>query len=247
MMSVICVSNDEEVLNTCLLSSLKKQTVPYEFINVDNRNGRFSSAAAALNHGGRDAKGEYLMFVHQDVTLQSETVLADAERMMKSLPSAGIAGVAGKADDKGVMSNITHDQPPRPAGSIRIDKPEKVQTVDECLVIIPSAVFASLQFDEKAFDGWHMYTTDYSLMALERGLEVFVLPLNVHHYPSGRLDYSNPLKGYYESLRRLLRKHRKSFKRVHTSMGSWSTRMPLGLQLYVVRRRKRRTGPADEG
>jgi len=247
MISVICVSNDEKVLKTCLLAGLSKQTIAYEFINVENRDGRFSSAAKALNHGGKDAKGRYLMFVHQDITFLSDDLLNKAERMMDSLSNVGIAGVAGKADDVGVMSNITHGDPPILAGTIRVKGPEKVQTVDECLVIIPRTVFESLKFDEKICDGWHLYATDYSLNALKRGLDVYVLPLNVHHYPSGRLQYTNPLTGFYETLDKLLRKHKKDFRRIHTSTGSWSTRWNLSLQLFAVRRRQRRTrGETEE-
>jgi hypothetical protein len=76
MISVICVSNDKKVLKTSLLAGLSKQTTAYEFINVENRDGRFSSAAKALNHGGKDAKGKHLMFVHQD----TERELADKMR-----------------------------------------------------------------------------------------------------------------------------------------------------------------------
>jgi len=39
MTSVICVSNDEKVLRTCLLATLPSQDIQYDFINVDNRDG----------------------------------------------------------------------------------------------------------------------------------------------------------------------------------------------------------------
>lgn len=250
MISVVCVSNDEKVLRTCLLRTPPSQDIQYEFINVDNRDGRLNSAAEALNHGDKDAKGKYLMFVPQDITLLSDDVLREAERMMDSLPNAGVAGVAGKADDSGVMSNITHGDPPTPAGTRRIEGPEKVQTVDECLVIVPRTVFESLKFDEETCDSWHLYAADCSLSALKRGLDVYVLPLNVHNYQAGRYPYTNSLTGmpekYHETLRRLLRKHKKDFRRIHPSMGSWSTRWPLRLQLYAMRRRLRRTQAETE-
>jgi len=247
MISVICVSNDEKILKTCLLPSLSRQTVTYELINLENQDGRFSSAAKALNHGGKEAKGKYLMFVHQDITFLSDDFLAVAERMMDSLSNVGIAGVAGKADDAGVMSNITHGDPPTIAGTIRVKEPTKVQTVDECLVVVPKTVFEELKFDEKVCDGWHLYTTDYSLDALKRGLDVYVLPLNLYHYPSGRRLYKNPFTGYNEILDKLLRKHKKDFRRIHTSTGSWSTRWPLRLQLFAVRRKLTRTRGKAEG
>jgi hypothetical protein len=69
MISVVCVYNDEGVLKANLLSSLKKQDAEYELILVDNTKGIFQSLPKALNYGGSEAKGQYLMFVHQDVEL----------------------------------------------------------------------------------------------------------------------------------------------------------------------------------
>ena len=71
MISIICVFNDKKVLNECLLESLKNQTANYELILIDNTNRKFKSASEALNYGAKKAKGNYLMFVHQDMFLCS--------------------------------------------------------------------------------------------------------------------------------------------------------------------------------
>ena len=79
MFSVVCVYNHRKILHDCLLKSLKAQTVDYELILIDNRKKRFRSAAQALNYGGKRARGQYIMFIHQDMILKSEKVLQDIE------------------------------------------------------------------------------------------------------------------------------------------------------------------------
>lgn len=49
--SIICVYNNSEQVNDCLLRGLKKQNVDYELILLDGANGKFKSCAAALNEG----------------------------------------------------------------------------------------------------------------------------------------------------------------------------------------------------
>lgn len=78
MISVVCVYNNEKTLKSVLLESLERQTVEYELITLDNRDGRFKSAAEALNYGGAKAKGDYIMFVHQDMWLGTDSWLEDA-------------------------------------------------------------------------------------------------------------------------------------------------------------------------
>ncbi|MEM1520752.1 MAG: glycosyltransferase [Candidatus Korarchaeum sp.] len=161
MISIVCVFNDRKILENYLLASLKNQTAEFELILLDNTEGRFRSAAEALNYGGSQAKGEYIMFVHQDVKIMSPTWLEDCEKLLSELPALGVAGVAGRREDSPeVLSNVSHGTTPRPAG-IRIDKPVEVQTVDPCLFIVPRNVFERLKFDEVTCDDWHLYAEDF--------------------------------------------------------------------------------------
>ena len=243
MISVICVSNDVEVLQECLSDSLATQDTEFEFIDVDNLDGKYKSAASGLNKGSEGAKGKYLMFVHQDVNMLSSDTLEDIERVMDSLPDAGIAGVAGRRDHLGVITNITHGEPPKNAGHIRLDKPEKVQTVDECLFVVPRLVFDALKFDERTCFDWHLYAVDYSLSVKKLGKEVYVLPVEIHHESGG----ASMSKMYHKTLERIRHKHRKDSSWIHTSLGSWRTGYPIWLQLLSIktkRRLKRLSGSA---
>lgn len=239
MISIVCAYNNEKILNEYLLKSLKNQTVKFELIALDNTGGNFKSAAEALNYGGEKAKGKYIMFVHQDVDLCSITQLEEAEKMLDSIPNLGIAGVAGMKAKKGVLTLIEHGEPPVWAGSILIKKPEEVQTLDECLFIIPKSTFKSFQFDEKICDDWHLYAVDYCLSVKRIRYAVYVLPMYVYHLSTGTepknklqivLALGSLPKGYYLTMKKLLRKHKGNYKWIYATGVGWNTSSPLILQ-----------------
>ena len=239
MISVVCVYNNKTILEDCLLKSLHVQTTEYELILVDNTEGRFKSASKALNFGAGNAKGKYVMFVHQDVDLCSNSWLNDVEKMLDSIPGLGIAGVAGRKDKGGLITAIRHGDPPVPAGRIHIEKPTLVQTLDECLVIVPRPVFHKLQFDEETCDDWHLYAVDYCLSVAALALGVYTIPMYAYHKSTGSV-VRNPFRiilntgslpeGYYCTLRKLLVKHRHCYRMIYATTENWDTRLPLTFQ-----------------
>jgi len=216
MISIIVVYNNERTLNEILLKSLKNQTVNFELIALDNTKGQFKSAAEALNYGGNKANGKYIMFVHQDVELDSDSWLEDVEKLLDDIQDLGIAGVAGMSE-KG--RNFTE----RRRGYISdcgeiwgepLEKAEVVQTLDECLLVVPKSVFDNMKFDEKTFDNWHCYGADYCLCVRQKGLEAYVIPAFVYH----RSLRSN-IKELVDYQKRLYNKHRKSYRYIYTTSG----------------------------
>jgi hypothetical protein len=219
MISIVVVYNNEKTLHEALLKSLKKQTSKFELILVNNTRRQYHSAAEALNYGGRKANGKYIMFVHQDVDLESDTWLEKTERCLESIPRLGIAGVAGMSS-KGKTSKERCRGYISDCGEIwgrPSEGPEEAQTLDECLLIIPRALFFKLEFDEKAFDGWHCYGVDYSLCVLQMGLGVFVIPAFIYHR-SSRLNADHLLT--YQ--KRLYRKHGYRHKHIYATTGDIS-------------------------
>lgn len=238
MISVISVVNDEYILKEWLLRSLSEQTAEYEFIHIENSKNRFPSAAKAYNHGAAMARGDYLMFVHQDVRLLSKTWLEDAEKTLASLPKLGAAGVAGAKNRDGVFTNSIHGIPPRPAGHIRISSPIAVQSLDSMLMITPKKVFNKITFDERVCRGWHLYVEDYCLTLNKYGLESYVIPLEVHHRSTGvkqkrrGVFVHGPLPDeYYKNLSVVLRKHSREFSKIYTTCGNYYTKIPVFVQL----------------
>jgi len=228
MISIVCVYNDKHLLETLLLQSLSAQKTDHELILVDNRNGEFSSAAEALNSGGSKCKGEFILFVHQDVAFTSANALNQIETMIRELPRLGAAGVAGKskATRGRMISNITHGSPAVPVCPYHLDRPVVVQTIDECVICVPREVFQAQKFDQETCRGWHLYGVDFWLSVQKKGLSVYVIPADVHHASVAHSFNA----AYFDDLRRVLRKQRSDYRRIYTTMGIWSTRWPVRLQ-----------------
>ncbi|GAB6056377.1 glycosyltransferase [Methanobacterium movens] len=227
MISVICVYNNKKILDDYLLKSLDLQNVDYELILIKNTNQKFKSAAEALNYGGKKAEGNLLMFVHQDFELEIDS-LELIDQYLNSLENVGIAGVAGKYN-KQLVSKIRTGVPPELPGEIAFEKPLKVQTLDECITIIPQSIFKKIQFDEITCDNWHLYATDYCLSVKSWGYDVYVIPLEGYHVSPG-YSFSGDL--YYSTLKKLVKKHKGNYKWIYTTTGSWSTVYPLFMQIF---------------
>ena len=216
--SIICVFNNRAKLDHFLLPSLREQSVPFEFIGIDNQAGNFASAPQVLNEAAKRAKFDHLMFVHQDVALDSPHWLAEVQDTLKQLGNYGAVGVAG-ASEGGLHGNVLHGDPPRRASPRRLGHVTAVQTLDGCLMIVPKPIFAEEGFDEETCGGWHLYVADYCLDLVRRGLKVYVLPQGVYHESMGPSDPS-----VYETPRRaLLMKHRDHVPKVYMTVGTWET------------------------
>ena len=232
MISVICVYNNKKIFGDCLLKSLQMQNAKFELIALDNGDGKFISAAQALNYGALQIKADsrYVLFAHQDIDLGSPSWLEETEKMLDALTDVGIAGVAGNNEvEKRIISNIQHGTPPRDSGK-RILEPVRAMTLDECCVIIPRSIFKKQCFDETVCDGWHAYAVDYCLSVRALGLGVYVLPVELYHVSEGKLSIA-----YFKGLKKVLHKHRGMHETIHTTCGSWDDRVPVSIQwlLYI--------------
>jgi len=92
--SIVCVFNDHAVRQDCLDRSVRaygRDTPGVEYLPVDNVEGRYRSAGAALNHGASLARNDVVVFVHQDVFLHSLTAVIRAADQLR----VGGLGVLG--------------------------------------------------------------------------------------------------------------------------------------------------------
>jgi hypothetical protein len=220
------------VLLRRLSAGLDRQVdVKLELIALDNRAGRFSSATAALEEGAAAARGEWLLFAHQDVELLSPRWLVCAVAELEPLVDLGWAGVAG-ADAQARFRGLLVD-----GGMVRGEYrplPVPVETLDECLLM-------TRRRDGRYFDsnlsGWHAYGVDACLDALAAGRCNVVLSRPVWHDSP-----ATNLQGLQQSRAWIWAKHRARFATIHTTTGSLPERIAhpdgerAGLGARVARR-----------
>lgn len=229
MMSIICVYNNQEILEEYLIKSLDSQTDNYELILVDNRENQFSSASSALNYGAGQAHGEYLVFAHQDINFSDKNWIKNTSKQLDELSNIGIVGVAGKTVDSIVRSNIKQGLTPVDVSPYKLDVAEKASTIDECLFIIPKEVFDMIPLNEEC-DDWHLYAVDYVYNIKNKGLDAYIIPTLLEHRSKG----ASMSEGYYKTLPKLQKKYLKRGL-IRTCMGDWFTFIPVSVQRYIKR------------
>ena len=153
--SVICCSNDMAVLNQNLLSN-------YDIFKHDLIIKFFpKNICAAYNEAVKVAKGDYLIFAHQDICLP-ETFFSDLSESIDKINErvCGAIGPAGR-DDQGNYWGWCNDRG-NLWGSDK-DLPKQVQTLDEMMLVIPREhfeIFPDLvKFDEN-IENQHLFGAD---------------------------------------------------------------------------------------
>jgi hypothetical protein len=127
--------------------------------------------------------------------------------------------VAGKGP-KGFSASVTTGEPERFIGPKELRRPESVQTLDGCLMLVQTDRFIDRPFDETTADGWYLYIADYCLDLARRGESCYVLPHRVFHESTGP---ANP-ELYAETLARIIAKHQDRIETLYTTIGEWKTR-----------------------
>ena len=223
MLSFICASNRPDVLKNCVVSSLEKQKDrDFELVVVDTSSKHYVSAVEALNEGADRAKGDYFVFLHQDVQFEDEDFVSKLRGYIER-GSFFIAGVAGAVPAKTkwrkrILTNIINgDEKVNPGIPIPDDSIISCNTVDECLFVIPRDVYARRPLTEYV-PTWHLYAVEYCLWAeqSEPG-SVKIFPLRLWHQSDGAsFDAS-----YYTALNRIIGVYKGHYKVLYTTMGAW--------------------------
>jgi hypothetical protein len=232
MISIICVANNEKILNDYLLASLKRQKLKdYEIIIVNAKKEGFSSASEALNYGADQSHGDILLFVHQDVRLEEEDFLKRLQDYCNNydFDFGGVVGAVVAKRKKIFSHSIVYSSLICSDNRfIEIDRPVEVEAIDECVMFIRKKDFH--YFDDYG-STWHFYGVEYSLRCRLENKKVVVFPLKVYHLSEGNLNDS-----YWKTLKKVAKRYKKKIKIIATTCGSWETNLLLFAHIYRTKR-----------
>lgn len=179
--SIICVSNNAGVLNDCLVRSVEahRVTAPEtELIVVENSEGQYPTAGAALNHGVTLAHNDVCVFVHQDVYLHSLIKLEEAaatllaDRTIGLLGALGIAGngdLAGEIRDRVILLGRS------------LDGVAEVDSLDEVLFMARRSLLVEEPLSEHGDLAWHAYAVEYGARMKCAGFRVVAAQIPITH------------------------------------------------------------------
>lgn len=234
MISLIVCVNKKEIYERLLLPSIKKQKYKdYEIIVVDTNNKPFSSGANALNYGASLAKGDVLLFCHQDIEFIDNDSFNTISNYCNS-NNFGIAGVAGivktgmKKKDYTIYSSVLNG-PEKIQVGVKNTTVMNVDTLDECFFIIKKNNFSNFI----NYDSWHLYAVEYCLRSKKNNQSVVLLPVNIfHESPGWSLD-----KSYWNTLLKVAKDYEET-KVIPTTMGVYINNALL--RLRIIRNRIKR-------
>ena len=104
-------------------------------------------------------------------------------------------------------------------------------TVDECVILTPKECIRGNPVWWSYYATTGTYTgADYCLTVKKAGFNVYVLPMDGYH--ASIAENSNSHGNYYLTLRKVIKKHKNEHKWIYATTGSWSTRIPLNVQIF---------------
>ncbi len=195
MISVIICSRHKEI--PARLKSNIKESVgcEYEVVVIDNSKNDHS-IFTAYNEGVRRAKGDILCFCHEDILFRSDDwgVAIQDQFSDESIGCIGVIGAHFLPDapmywwsspyisqysinnDNGQVSfNDTRD--------FFHGNLADVVAVDGVCFFIPFRFFSSIRFDDKTYDGFHVYDMDICMQIQDLGKRVCVTDvLTIEHF-----------------------------------------------------------------
>lgn len=179
--SVVSAVNDEKVLKRCLLRSPDLQME--ESVQLLFQRG-YENASGAYNAAMAQAKGEAVIFIHQDVYLPAGwfgEVRKAIEKLTLTNPHWGVLGVYGVTNAGRYCGRLYCNANQCVLGQ-PIREPVEVDTLDEVVLILRKD--SGLKFDS-GLKGFHLYGTDICLAARREELKIYVVPGFCIHNANG--------------------------------------------------------------
>ena len=200
MLSLIICSRTPKISNKLEENIAETIGCKYELVVIDNSRNKYS-IFSAYNEGVRQAKGDILCFMHDDILYKTQ----DWGKKVLSYffeENVGCIGIAGtmflpripaswfsmkdeiiniiqhyKTGDDGVLVNQGFS-----------DKACRVVAVDGVWMCFPRSVFSRIQFDEK-YGGYHAYDTDICMQVNSLKKNILVAPdILIEHFSCGTLS-----------------------------------------------------------
>lgn len=208
MLSIIICSRSQKMLSEVSQNVADTIGVPYEIIGVDNSSGRYS-IFQAYNKGIAQSKFDYLCFMHEDISFETQNWGKKVLEAFEVNTKLGLLGVAGSsykpavpsgwsfdsACDDTIYMNIVQYYKGRSNKNTIYSNPKNqsissVVSVDGVWFCTTKAIAEQVKFDEKTFSGFHCYDVDFSLAVLQQYEVAVTFEVLINHFSEGSFNDS---------------------------------------------------------
>ena len=202
------VASIDEIKYAAVVANLNLRFAGHEFEVVGLHDAR--SLAEAYNRGAAKARGDILIFAHDDIELRTSDFAARMFAHLDRYDGIGVAGASritgprwDHAGQRHIHGHVLHVPPEGKAGVLLMaagfQQPvcEHVRLLDGVFMAVHRRVWEAHRFDFKTYDGFHGYDLDFSRRASDAGVRFAVpLDLTLLHRSTGR--YGGDWRRYAE-------------------------------------------------
>ncbi len=198
LLSIIICSVDDDKFNRAervYREFLKGE--PFEIIRIPNA----KSLAEGYNRGLRQAQGEYVLLVHDDLEILSPQFKFDLHQALQKVDIVGLAGTrtlyGGDWKQAGWPHLVGHAGHRDPDKDVyyslvfggRLPLETGIKALDGVFLATRREILKDIPFDETVFDGFHLYDMDLTFSAYQKGYQLGILTtLSVIHHSSGSFN-----------------------------------------------------------
>jgi GT2 family glycosyltransferase len=175
----------------------------HEYVRIDNTAGAMG-ICAAYNKGVAQAKGDLLVFVHEDVFFMEPGWGNVLYAKFKADGRLGLVGVAGSqylfennpgwisAGQPFIRGRVIHELNNGQAFVLTVfswDKADaEVVAADGLFFAIPRPLFDRIAFDDKTFDKFHFYDIDICMQVRRTHRLIVTWDILLKHFSGGNMN-----------------------------------------------------------
>ena len=192
---IICSINPEKFTRVSNNFRERMGNHPHEIIGIHDA----KSLSEGYNRGARFAKGDILVFSHDDIEIVTPDFAPRLLAHMRRFDGVGVCGTTLLAGSKWVEvgqpwthGNVVHRKPEDTGYFLLVNGcnaavVEQAQAWDGLFFAVQRTVWEKIGFDEQTFDGFHLYDVDFSFRAHLAGFNLaLVMDLLLIHDSMGR-------------------------------------------------------------
>ena len=194
---VVCSVDDAKFAAVSASYASGMGAEPYEVIRISDAR----SLSEGYNRGLRAARGDIVVFSHDDIEILSADLGATLRRHAARWDVVGVAGTTRLSAMFWAASGIRHARgivSHRDPDGYTVEffgAPEEVnggiQGMDGVFIAARREVAERIGFDEVTFDGWHGYDADFTFRCHRAGFRLAVcLDIRIVHFSRGKADES---------------------------------------------------------
>ncbi|MBN1130948.1 MAG: hypothetical protein JXA71_18305 [Chitinispirillaceae bacterium] len=204
MLSMIVCSRNDPAWTLHERNAGKTIDCPHEYIRLDNRGDGATGICAAYNRGVKQARGDILLFMHEDVFCMEPGWGRVLEAKFNADKGLGLVGVAGTqylfadrmswtaAGRPFLRGRVVHELDGGKTfvmTAFSLDKSDaEVVAVDGLFFAVRASLFDRIRFDETTFPGFHFYDLDLSMQVRETHRLIVTWDILVKHLSAGSPD-----------------------------------------------------------